>query len=299
MKRFVLMNHEGWPGIEAAITALRAGALALDVVEESIKLTEREERVHTVGFGGAPNALGVMQLDASCMRGDTLEAGAVAALEGFMHPISVARKVMERLPHVMLVGAGAGLFAEEVGFERVDILSPSAKLRFEQECRTGSNQRVLERFASGSGENSHGTVISLVGDGKQCLAGGVSTSGWDYKYPGRVGDSAVIGAGLYVDNRYGAVACTHCGENAIRSALAHTVIMLMQKGADVGAAVTEALMGLRALKGGYQGQVVVYAVDREGTVFCARRLPEGDPAFYLFWNEGMENFQKVEAVVVG
>jgi L-asparaginase len=298
MMPFIVMNSEGWPGIDRAIALLKDGTSSLDVVEESVNLTEREELVRTVGFGGAPNALGVMQLDASCMRGDTLETGSVGALENFMHPISVARKVMETLPHVMLVGSGAGLLARELGFEETDILSPLAKARFELECPPAGPQRLVENFTSANPKGSHGTVISLVRDAHGCLAGGVSTSGWDYKYPGRVGDSAVIGAGLYVDNRYGAVACTHCGENAIRSSLARTVMLHMQKGAGPQEAVAEGLLGLRALMGGYQGQVVVFAVDKEGQLFVGKRLSEGEPVHALFWNGATPAAQRVDAIAL-
>lgn len=298
MKPFILMNSEGWPGIDRAITLLNAGESSLDVVEKSIMLSESEELVRTVGYGGAPNALGVMQLDASCMRGDTLECGAVGALENFMHPISVARKVMETLPHVLLVGSGATLFAQEMGFKETNLLSPSAKERFDLECPSPGDQPLVNRFRLPNVQGSHGTVISLAGDGNACLAGGVSTSGWDYKYPGRVGDSAVIGAGLYVDNRYGAVACTHCGENSIRAALARTVILHMQKGSGVREAVAEGLMDLRVLKGGYQGQLVVFAVDKEGQLFVGKRLSEGPRLTALFWNGTTTGAQTVEAVTV-
>ncbi len=296
MKPFILMNSEGWPGIDRAIALLQEGALSLDVVEESIRLTESEERVKTVGFGGAPNAMGVMQLDASCMRGDTLESGSVGAIENVMHPISVARKVMETLPHVMLVGAGATLFAREVGFQETDILAPSARARFELECPPAGDRPLVENFISPNTQGSHGTVISLVGDAHGCLTGGVSTSGWDFKYPGRVGDSAVIGAGLYVDNRYGAVACTHCGENAIRASLARTVMLYMQKGAGVREAVTEGLLGLRALVGGYQGQLVIFAVDNQGEVFVGKRFSDGTPLHALFWNSTMPEAQMIDAI---
>jgi L-asparaginase len=131
MKRIVIMNGEGWPGIERAADLLRNGADNFDVIEESIKLVELESSVRTVGYGGLPNALGVMQLDASLMDGDTLETAAVGALEGIMHPISVTRQLMKKLPHVMLVGAGAKQFALECGFSEAVLLSPESKAAYD------------------------------------------------------------------------------------------------------------------------------------------------------------------------
>lgn len=324
MRRLVIMNGEGWPGIGIAEALLKADAIPLDVVEQSIREVERDPRVHTVGYNSPPNALGVMQLDASCMNGDTLESGAVGALEGTLHPISVAREVMRRLPHVMLVGAGAQRFARECGFPEEDLLSPEARAAYEAWRTTNLKTPLIENFTPTSGygshgavnlgapdlnsestttppshthkpPSSHGTVICLVRSAAGSFAGGVSTSGWDYKYPGRLGDSPIIGAGLYVDSRYGAAACTHCGENAIRTALARSVVLYMKRGASVEDAVREGLDDLRGLQGGYQGQVVIYAADRSGELFVARRLPTATPSPYLVWHDGLPGFERHHA----
>ena len=292
MKRIVIMNGEGWPGIERAAELLQKNAPNFDVVEESIKLVERESSVRTVGYGGLPNALGVMQLDASLMDGDTLESAAVGALEGVMHPISVTRQLMKRLPHVMLVGAGAKQFALECGFEEADLLSTEAKAAYAEWKQKNPFAKVLDLFNHEEGKGCHGTVISLVRNQAGSMAGGISTSGWDFKYPGRLGDSPVIGAGLYVDSRYGGAACTHCGENVIRTSLARSVVLYMKKGASVRDAVAEGIDDLAGLKGGYQGQVVIYAVDKNGEHFVAQRLEKGDPCPYLVYHDGMSAFEK-------
>ena len=299
MKKIVIMNGEGWPGIERAAKLLQENAPNFDVIEESIKLVELESSVRTVGYGGLPNALGVMQLDASLMDGDTLESAAVGSLEGIMHPISVTRQLMKRLPHVMLVGAGAKQFALECGFAEADLLSPEAKSAYAEWKAKNPFSKVLELFNHEEGKGCHGTVISLVRNHAGSMAGGISTSGWDFKYPGRLGDSPVIGAGLYVDSRYGGAACTHCGENAIRTSLARSVVLYMKKGASVRDAVAEGMEDLAGLKGGYQGQVVIYAVDTHGDHFVAQRLQKGDPCPYLVYHDGMATFEKRQAAFIG
>ncbi len=294
MQRTVVMNAEGWPGIETASKMLQEGAAPLDVVEQAIRLTEQEVQVTTVGFGGAPNALGVMQLDASIMNGDTIETAAIGAIEGIMHPISVAREMLKRLPHVMLVGEGAQRFALECGFKKEDVLAPEAKKRYELWKSQNFKEKLIDIFKANDGSGSHGTVISLVRAQHGSFAGGVSTSGWDFKFPGRLGDSPIIGAGLYVDSRYGGAACTHCGENAIRTSLARSVVLYMKKGATVRDAVAEGMDDLKGLKGGYQGQVVIYALDKAGNHFVARRFKEGKMCQYLVWSDGMDRFRKMD-----
>ncbi len=302
MRRIVIMNVEGWPGIARATELLKCNTDNFDLIEESIKLVELDSHVRTVGFGGLPNALGVMQLDASIMDGDTLESAAVGALEGIQHPISVVRELLKRLPHVMLVGAGARQFALECGLADADLLSPESKAAYLEWRAKTPFTKVIDLFDPAQGKGCHGTVISLVRNALGRISCGISTSGWDYKYPGRLGDSPIIGAGLYVDSRYGGAACTHCGENAIRTALAHSVVLYMKKGASVRDAVAEGIDDLRALKGGYQGQVVIYAVDRYGEHFVARRFKESEKPLkpeYFVYHDGMSDFEKREATYLG
>jgi beta-aspartyl-peptidase (threonine type) len=133
---------------------------------------------------------------------------------------------------------------------------------------------------------SHGTTVFLVRSKDGNLAGGVSTSGWAYKYPGRLGDSPIIGAGLYVDNRYGAVACSHTGEMTIRAGTSRAIIAYIKKGATVEEACHEALDDLRALKGGYIGRVVIHAMDKDGKP-CVVGLGFEEEVPYWYWREGM------------
>jgi len=231
---------------------------AMYAIEAAIRLVESDEDNHTVGVGGLPNLLGDVELDASVMDGATRQAGAVAAVTGFPHPISIARAVCERLPqHLLLVGAGAERFADEVGIERGPTLTDAARQRWRDglsaagieaaTARSGPGERayreqVLERLAAlGLPDPPWDTVNVLALDAAGNLAVGVSTSGYPWKYPGRVGDSAIIGAGNYCDNAIGGAACTGRGELAIRGVTARAVLHALAAVGDPAKACAEAL----------------------------------------------------------
>jgi L-asparaginase / beta-aspartyl-peptidase len=301
MMRFILTNEEGHSGTPVSAEALRAGRSALDAVEAGIREVERDPNVRSVGYGGAPNLLGQMECDASIMCGRTQRTGAVGALQGFLHAISAARKVMERTPHVMLVGDGAARFAAEMGLECGEMLSPEAREAYERWKQQRVPAELRSQWPNGpmagllaptvADDIALGTTCFLARDGTGDLAGGVSTSGWAYKYPGRLGDSPIIGAGLYVDNRFGAAACTHTGEMAVRAGTSRAVVAYMKKGATVRDACLEALDDLRHLKGGFLGSVVIHAVDATGTphVVCVGMR---QPAQYRWWADGMRNIEQ-------
>lgn len=305
MSGVILANDEGGVGVETAIDAVRSGRSALDAVEAAIRVVERDPSVRSVGSGGAPNALGQVECAASIMCGATLRAGAVGALRDYLHAISVARQIMERTPHVMLVGEGAARFAAEIDEGKGDLLSDEARAEYARwihkhvpadllgEWPDVPLSRVLWPSAdSGTGK---GTTCFLIRAGDGNWAGGISTSGWAYKYPGRLGDSPIIGAGLYVDNRYGAVACTHIGEMTIRAGTARAAIAYLERGASAEEACREALDDLRSLKGGYLGPVTVHVIDREGDPFVASIGLEEPEPFWL-WREGMESAGRRGAV---
>ena len=254
----MIASERGEVGLAAGIGLLRAGASALDAVEAAIRLVEADEDNHTVGVGGLPNLLGQVELDASIMDGSTRQAGAVAAVTGFPHPISIARAVCERLPqHLLLIGAGAERFADEVGIERGPTLTDEARQRWRDglsaagidaaEARFGPGERAyrqkaLERLAAmGVPEGPWDTVNVLALDAAGNLAAGVSTSGYPWKYPGRISDSAIIGAGNYCDNAAGAAACTGRGELAIRGTTARSVLHALAADGDPAKACAGAL----------------------------------------------------------
>lgn len=309
----LLTNGEGASGMPEAIRLITGNtASLLDTVESAARVVESNPAVRTVGYGGAPNALGVMQCDASVMCGDTLRCGSVGALEGYLHPVSVARAVMERTPHVKLVGAGAARFAAEIGAESGEMLSPEARADYQRwlkealppelsgqwpnlplsdfiwgTARPAEAPIPLASRAKPGDPKTHGTTIWLAADGRGGMAGAVSTSGWDYAYPGRLGDSPAIGAGLYVDSRYGGAGCTHCGEMTIRAGTARSVVLYIKKGATVREACGEALNDLKALKGGHLGAVVLHALTPAGE-HCVVSTGHDGGVPYWYWEEGLE-----------
>lgn len=296
MKACVLTNVEGGVGMPCAIEAMKAGKPLLDVVEQAIRVVEADPSVRSVGYGGWTNMLGEMECDAAIMCGTTLRAGAVGAVKRCLHPVSVARQVMERTAHVFLVGEGAERFAEEVGEPQREILHEASAREYKawfQANVPGERHAEWPRgplgpltFKAVDPEKPKDTTtwLALSRDGK--MAGGTSTSGWAYKHPGRLGDSPVIGAGLYVDDRYGGAMCTHMGEMSIRAGTARSIVLYMKKGAGVRDACLEAVADLGRLRGGSLGSLIIHAMDCTGaTCVLAFRQPQN--AEYWFWAEDM------------
>ena len=211
-------NAEAWK-------ILSAGGSAIDAAEAGVRLTEADPEVRTVGLGGYPDRDGIVTLDAAIMDGGG-NCGSVAALQNILHPISVARKVMTETPHVMLVGAGARRFAIDQGFSPTDLLTPAAKADYENWLKSGTDYRPPINI------ENHDTIGLLTLDKNGHLAAACTTSGAAYKYHGRVGDSPIIGAGLYADNEVGAATATGWGEAVIRACGSFLVVELMRQGHD-------------------------------------------------------------------
>ena len=252
--------------MEAGVDVLRKGGSAIDAVEAACRLVEDNLADHSVGTGGYPNLLGEVELDASLMEGTGRQAGAVAALKNYPNPISIARAVMEHLPqHVLLAGEGAALFAAAQGFQTRDLLTEDAADAFRQRRFTLFGEEYAfdggaVRKVSGSeprpGDKdilmpdpakTAGTVNFLAMDGDGQIASAVSTSGWAFKHPGRVGDSPLIGAGNYCDDHWGACACTGLGEWAIRASTARSVVFAMQLGRSLDDACRLAFRDLASI----------------------------------------------------
>lgn len=202
---------------------LEKGGTALDAVEAGVRITEADPTGRSVGLGGRPDRDGVVSLDA-CIMNSAGDCGSVAALQDILHPITVARKVMEDTPHVMLVGAGAKQFALSLGMEETDLLLPEVKTEYENWL--ANNPDYLPPI----NVENHDTIGLLALDQAGNLAGACTTSGAAYKFHGRVGDSPIIGAGLYVDNEVGAATATGWGEAVIRAVGCFLVVEFMRQG---------------------------------------------------------------------
>jgi beta-aspartyl-peptidase (threonine type) len=290
-------------GFPAAMEGLRGGGWALDAVEVAVHAVEDNPEDHTVGYSGLPNLIGQVELDALIMDGRTLAAGAVAALQGFRHPVSVARRVMEALPHVMLAGEGAAHFAREMGFQAEELLTDEAlriwRERLEAEGHSPEVHRYYaqmkgwaHRFATDPeqaerewGTSVTGTVVVLARDAHGDLAVAASTSGWAWKYPGRVGDTPVVGAGGYADNRYGAAACTGRGEMALRAVTACSLVLYMKMGLTLWDAAREAVLDLYALDDPYASNLNIVAIDAQGNHVGFSNRPE---KHYIFQTAEMD-----------
>ncbi|PNS08034.1 N(4)-(beta-N-acetylglucosaminyl)-L-asparaginase [Solilutibacter silvestris] len=226
----------------AAWKVLGQGGGALDAVEVGARWAESELCNPTVGHCGNPDRDGVLTLDASIMDGDG-RVGAVAAIEDILHPVSVARKVMEDSPHVLLVGQGAQQFAIEHGFERKALLTDSARKAWEEWKKTSRYEPVInaERRLRPGDSTNHDTLGILAIDTRGHMAGACTTSGMAWKVHGRVGDSPIVGAGLYVDGEVGAATASGVGEEMLRNAASFLVVELMRQGRSPAQACREAI----------------------------------------------------------
>lgn len=231
----------------AAWKVLATGGSALDAVEAGARWAEADLCNATVGHCGNPDRDGVLTLDASIMAGDG-RCGSVAALEDIDHPVSVARAVMEKSPHVMLVGAGAQQFAIEQGFAKKKLITPEAEQRWREWLKTAEYKPQINAERAGmpvqsrpGNKENHDTLGILALDADGNLAGACTTSGMAFKMHGRVGDSPIIGAGLYVDNEVGAATASGMGEEMIRNAASHLVVELMRQGRSPEQACREAI----------------------------------------------------------
>jgi L-asparaginase / beta-aspartyl-peptidase len=293
----LVTNSEGTPGVGETARRLARGDAALDAMEAGIRLVEADESIRTVGRGGWANLLGEVELDAAVMDGGSLRTGAVGALKGFLHPVSVARAVMEKLPHEFLVGEGAARFAREIGAEQAELLVPRAKAAwrkwFDNEVSKADQARwpdvTLAEYCRHAIDPEIGrdTTVYLAIDKSGNVASATSTSGWGWKYPGRLGDTPIIGAGSYADARYGACACTGTGEMAMRCVTARSVVLYMKAGASVDAAVREAANDMRALKNGLLSRITIHAIDTKGAHKVIAVNGDGTQT-YWHWESGMD-----------
>jgi beta-aspartyl-peptidase (threonine type) len=265
----IISSGNGRGALSTGIAILARGGSALDAVEACARIVEADPADHSVGLGGLPNVLGEVELDASILDGTTRAAGSVSALTGYLHPITVARAVMAQLPHVMLVGAGATRFAREIGAEEAELLTPETRERWIERLREAgqtpasiARAKELAPIVRDVTREERGTVNFVAVDKRGDFATAVSTSGWGYKYPGRIGDSPVIGAGHYCDSRYGGAACTGYGELALRDLTAKTAVDRLAAGTSPAAVAESAIADANALvSAGSRLNIVVLAAN--------------------------------------
>jgi N4-(beta-N-acetylglucosaminyl)-L-asparaginase len=219
-------------GVQANLGAweiLKNGGRSLDAVEAGVRIPEADLKNHSVGRAGYPDRDGHVTLDA-CIMDELGNCGSVAAIEYIAHPISVARLVMEKTPHVMLVGEGATQFAVEQGFKKEQLLTPESEKAWKEWLKTAKYQPVKNIEHMPGSEYNHDTIGMLAIDAKGNISGACTTSGMAFKMRGRVGDSPIIGAGLYVDNEVGGATSTGVGEEVIRNVGSFLVVELMRRG---------------------------------------------------------------------
>lgn len=334
----IVSSENGRKGNLAAMALMKEGGSALDAVEVACRVIEDDPADQSVGYGGLPNVRGDVELDASIMDGRTLETGAVAAVRNYGNAITLARKVMEQLPHVLLAGPGAEEFADSLGMtpqnQRVDVTMERFRSRFAEygldpesedlvmlanelcrpvnlqdrplwaspeddtpenvtpENKGDASPSIINRNPEANGkDDTTGTVNFLAIDGQGNIASGVTTSGLAWKYPSRIGDSPIIGAGNYCDNRYGAVGCTGMGELAIRVSTARSLILYMKMGMSLHDAGLESLRDLTALPQVAGRYMNIVALTSDGQHAGFSSVPD---KLYMYMTDEMSAPELVE-----
>ncbi|HEY2159066.1 MAG TPA: N(4)-(beta-N-acetylglucosaminyl)-L-asparaginase [Isosphaeraceae bacterium] len=277
-----ISSANGLKTVEKAMALIRAGADPLDAAVAGVAIVEADPNDHTVGYGGIPNEEGVVELDAAVMHGPTHGGGAVASVRNIMHPAAVARLVMKRTDHCLLVGEGALKFAKAHGFPEQDLLTDDARkiwLHWKETLSPDDDRipppddeldPVVREFF---GIRKHGTIHCSVLDTHGDLGCTTTTSGLYYKIPGRVGDSPILGAGLYLDNTVGSAGSTGRGEANLLNCSSYLIVEGMRRGLAPKDAVMEALKRIAATnklkrlqdaKGRPNFDIKFYAVTKDG-----------------------------------
>lgn len=294
--KMLLANAEAWPGFDTTVAQLQSAAAGLDAMVAGIAKVEREAKVRSVGYGGWPNMLGEMEFDAGVMDGTTREVGAVGAVPATLPVSALALEVMRHLPHVMLTGAGARRFATERGFAIDDTLHPDSKRVWWERLQKEMTPEQLAAFpniplaplsnAITDPERVRDTTVFLGRDAGDNIGVVTSTSGWAWKYPGRLGDSPIVGAGFYADSRYGAAACTHTGEMTMRCGTSRSIVLALRLGHSLEDAVKLAVEELGELTTGFLAGVVIHAMDAKGNHKVVSFRCE-EEIRYWYWDERM------------
>jgi len=308
-------NDTGRAALEDVWPDLSSGGAALDAVERATNVIELDPEDMSVGYGGLPNEDGVVQLDASIMDGRTYNAGAVAAIENIKHPSSVARLVMERTDHVLLVADGAKEFALSFGFPEEDLVTEKSRrawLRWREnhsdrddwgppEYLEDTDEGERGAFLLGPAASTHGTVNVLAVDARGDIAGITSTSGLSWKISGRVGDSPIIGAGLYVDNEVGAAGATGRGEDVIKACSSFYIVSRMREGRSPQEACEDALRRIderyAAIGIDYRPGEKFMAVNKDGEYGAAWNIGDGRPTMSVMDAAGYRRYEGINSTL--
>jgi N4-(beta-N-acetylglucosaminyl)-L-asparaginase len=263
--------------VRAALPLLQKGRPALEAAVAGAHVVEEDPKVQSVGYGGLPNSIGTVSLDACVMDGRTLNCGAVAAVENIMHVAALAQRVMERTPHILLAGEGARLFAVQQGFPLTNLNTPESLAEWVK--RRPKPQPKPNKSPARSAQDGfplgHDTVTVLALDQKGSLGGVCSTSGLAHKLPGRVGDSPIIGAALYVDDKAGAAGATGTGEEIIRICGSYLIVEAMRSGRTPQEACEAAVRKINEVavrRGVHPARVAFIALDPKGRYGAACTL---------------------------
>lgn len=241
---------------EAAWKVLEKGGSSLDAIEQGCRVEEADESNQSVGKGGRPDRDGNVTLDA-CIMDKNGNYGAVVCMQNIKHPISVARKVMEDTPHVLMAGKGAEKFAIDSGFQPENLLTEASKQEWEEWRKTSSYQPIINI-------ENHDTIGMLAIDKNGDIAGGCTTSGLAYKMAGRVGDSPIVGSGLFIDNEVGGATATGMGEEVLKTVGSFLIVELMRQGRSPQEACEEGIKRIVS-KGNYKDfQVAYVAMNKSG-----------------------------------
>lgn len=292
----LLANAEAWPGFETTVDLLKQGDAGVEAMVAGIAKVELEAKVRSVGYGGWPNMLGEMEFDAGVMDGTTRDVGAVGAVPATLPVSRLALEVMRHLPHVMLTGAGARRFATERGFALDEVLHPDSKRVWWERLQKEMSPEQLAAFPDialaplsntiTDPERVRDTTVFLGRDAANGIGAVTSTSGWAWKYPGRLGDSPIPGAGFYADSRYGAAACTHTGEMTMRCGTSRSIVLALRLGHSLEDAVKLAVEELAELNTGFLAGVVIHAMDAKGNHQVVNYRCD-EEIRYWYWDERM------------
>jgi N4-(beta-N-acetylglucosaminyl)-L-asparaginase len=304
-------NETGQMAMEAGWEILKSGGSAVDAVEKAANTIEVDPEDTSVGYGGLPNEKGVVQLDSSFMDGRTYSAGAVGCLENIKTPSSVAKLVMQHTDHVLLVGAGALEFAKAWGFKEENLLTDKARkiwLRWKEELSpyddwgTPEHLQNLQKKESywydfPDIEHHYGTTNVLAIDINGDIAGCTTTSGLSFKLNGRVGDSPIIGAGLYVDNEVGAAGATGRGEDVIKSCASYYIVLRMKEGRTPQQACEDALKMIvdryRNVNPDYYPSEKFVAINKYGEMGCATMKGNRNPQLSVMTSRGYSKYEGI------